>query len=277
MMQPETPSREYVLGNSAHEQERLKLQASIVGRWTENYLIAAGLDRGMKVLDLGTGMGDVALLAAEIVGPSGSVTGIDRDGTVLAKAGERATAQGHSAPLTFIHSDLAGFRSETHFDAVIGRYVLLYQPDPAKALIDAAALLRPGGLMCFHEMAFGSPAKSYPESSLFGTMITLVGDVFRRVGINPDMGLLLAKAFADAELSRPTIKADVPLGGEAGAYIYGWGADTVKSLLPVIEKLGLGTAQDIQIETLAQRMEEEAVANHSELLGPIQFGAWLRK
>ena len=51
----------------------------------------------------------------------------------------------------------------------------------------------------------------------------------------------------------------------------------MQSLLPLIEKSGLSTALDIQIDTLALRMEEEAVRNHSELIGPIQFGAWIRK
>jgi ubiquinone/menaquinone biosynthesis C-methylase UbiE len=57
--------QDYVLGNSPREQERLKFQASIVGGWTEQYFRAAGLDRGMRVLDLGCGMGDVSLLAAK--------------------------------------------------------------------------------------------------------------------------------------------------------------------------------------------------------------------
>ena len=141
-------------------------------------------------------MGDVALLAAEIVGPSGSVTGIDREGVVLEKAKQRAIAQGHSPAVQFLHSDLLSFQIDTQYDAVIGRYFLLYQPDPSKALTHAIALVRPGGIVCFHEMSFGSPARSFPETSLFGNMLTLIGDVFRRVGINPDMGLLLAKTFA---------------------------------------------------------------------------------
>ena len=44
----------------------------------------------MRVLDLGCGMGDVSLLAARLVGPTGSVTGIDRDGVIVEKARERA-------------------------------------------------------------------------------------------------------------------------------------------------------------------------------------------
>ena len=81
-MPNEHHDREYVLGHSAREQERLKLQASIVGGWTERFFRAAGIDRGMHVLDLGCGMGDVSLLASELVGSSGSVTGIDKPGSM---------------------------------------------------------------------------------------------------------------------------------------------------------------------------------------------------
>ena len=277
-MSPSTVSSQtYVLGNSTHEQQRLKLQASIVGRWTENYLIQSGLERGMRVLDLGCGMGDVALLAAEIVGPSGSVTAIDRDPVVLEKARARAAEQGHSAAVEFLHADLLAFTTQTLFDAVIGRYVLLYQPDPVRAICHLMDLLRPGGILCFHEMAFGTPPRGYPEKTLFRQSFTWIGDVFRKVGINPDMGLMLAKTFAEAGLPRPTIKGDVPVGGEAGSYLCGWGADTVRSLLPIMEKFAVVTAEEVQIETLAQRMEDEAVEHHGQLVGPMQFGAWTRK
>lgn len=123
-------------------------------------------------------------------------------------------------------------------------------------------------------MAFGSPAGSYPEGTLFSKILALIGEVFRRSGINPDMGLVLAKVFAEAGLSRPTIQADVPIGGEADSYLYAWGAETTKALLPRMEQLGLASAQELQVDTLAARMEKEAVAQHGELVGPIQFGAW---
>lgn len=268
--------REYVLGSSAREQERLKLQASIVGRWTRDYLLAAGLQRGMRVLDIGTGMGDVALLSAEIVGPSGSVVGIDRDASVLQKATARVIEQGELAKVDFVEADAMTFTPDQHFDAVVGRYVLLYQPDSASAIRHFSSLVRPGGILCFHEMSFGAPMSSYPAHSLFSGLLTLVGEVFRRLKVNPDMGLTLAKAFAEAGLSRPTLKADVPLGGEKGSYIYSWAAETIRSLLPRIEQLGLNTAEEVQIDTLAQRLEDEALQQPSELVGPLQVGAWLR-
>jgi SAM-dependent methyltransferase len=228
----------------------------------------------MRVLDLGCGVGDVALLAAEIVGPSGGVHGIDRDGAAVEKARQRAAENGHGEFVAFDRGNLLDFHAEQKYDAAIGRYILLYQPDPAAALRHVAEQVRPGGILCFHETAFGHPPPSYPENILFERMLGLVGETFRRAGVNPDMGLHLVKTFLAAGLPRPTIKADVPVGGEAGSYVYGWGAETVRSLLPAILRLGLATEDEIDIDTLAQRMEDEAVALRSQILGPIQFGAW---
>ena len=269
-------TRDYLLGHSEREQERLKMQASIVGGWTRDYLLSAGLAPGMRVLDLGCGMGDVALLAAEIVGPSGSVTAIDRDGSVIEKARERAAADGHAA-ITFDCASLLEFHPDQKYDAAIGRYILLYQRDPAAAVGHIAGQVRPGGILCFHEMACGQPLPGYPERHPFERIVGLAGETFRRAGIDPDMGLHLAKTFHDAGLPRPTIKADVPIGGEAGSYLYGWAAETIRSLMPAILKFGLATAEEIGIDTLAQRMEAEAVAHHSQILGSLQFGAWTNK
>ena len=60
---------DYILGYSDHEHERLLLQGRILRPYTERFLHAAGLAAGMRVLDVGCGLGDVALLAADIVGP----------------------------------------------------------------------------------------------------------------------------------------------------------------------------------------------------------------
>src|SRR5260370_18507356 len=99
-------TEDYVLGNSAQEQERLKLQGRFLEKWTEQVLLSAGLEPGMSVLDLGCGMGDVSLLAARLVGPTGRVTGIDRDPIVIEKARERAHEEGRGAEIEFIPSDL---------------------------------------------------------------------------------------------------------------------------------------------------------------------------
>src|SRR5215467_832437 len=81
----------YILGHSDAEIRRLQTQAAILQPITERLLRCAGIQPGMRVLDLGSGAGDVAMLAAELVGPSGSVVGIDRNPQVLSIATQRAT------------------------------------------------------------------------------------------------------------------------------------------------------------------------------------------
>jgi ubiquinone/menaquinone biosynthesis C-methylase UbiE len=127
------PIESYVLGNTVQEQERLKLQGNFLRKWTEQFLVSAGVEPGMNVLDLGCGMGDVSLLAAKLVGPTGSVTGVDRDPVVIQKARERATEEGGDSQIEFIQAELLNFHSDQKFDAVVGRYVLFFQPDQHKA------------------------------------------------------------------------------------------------------------------------------------------------
>jgi ubiquinone/menaquinone biosynthesis C-methylase UbiE len=277
-MPPERHDREYILGDSAREQERLRLQASIVGGWTEGFFKAAGIDRGMNVLDLGCGAGDVSLLASEMVGPSGSVTGIDKDPAVIEKARERCHAQGHSAPIDLIHGDLMEFYSEhRHFDAVVGRYILLYQPDPVAAIQHVLKSVRSGGIVCFHEMDFANPIRGFPGDTLFAKSFALVGETFARAGLRGDFGLHLTTTFMQAGLPWPQLKAEVPIGGEAGSYLYIWLIETLRSLLPRMESLGVTTAAELDLDTLAERIEAESTTFHAELFGPLQVGAWSRK
>src|SRR5213083_342010 len=117
----------YVLGQSAYEYERLTLQAKAVRPFTEKFFTMAGIRPGMRVLEVGSGMGDVALLVAEIVGPGGRVLGVDRDAVVLESARERTRQQGCSSWVSFQASNLDELDVRDQFDVIAGRYILLYQ------------------------------------------------------------------------------------------------------------------------------------------------------
>ena len=66
---PSDPAGSYALGRSDAETRRLILQHQLYGPFTRQFLTAAGITAGMKVLDVGSGAGDVALLLADLVGP----------------------------------------------------------------------------------------------------------------------------------------------------------------------------------------------------------------
>jgi 2-polyprenyl-3-methyl-5-hydroxy-6-metoxy-1,4-benzoquinol methylase len=267
----------YLLGHTERERERLKKQAAILRACTERLFRAAGIAPGMRVLDLGCGMGDVAMLAAELVGPSGCVVAIDRDLAALEQARERVAREELSAPIRFEHTAIEAFHAAEPFDAAVGRYVLLYQPDPAATLRHLAAQLRAGGILAFHEVDFSDVGRSWPEAPLWAQTANLIIEVYRRGGIPPDLGKRLARTFLDADLPRPAIQMEAAVGGEAGSLLYGWITETLRSLLPRIEQFGLANVEELATDTRAERMEAEAVAVGAQFLGPAQYLAWTRK
>jgi ubiquinone/menaquinone biosynthesis C-methylase UbiE len=270
-------THDYVMGNSFHEQERLKMQARILEGWTEQFFRLAGLQPGMKVLDLGCGMGDVSLLAARLVGPSGHVTGIDRDPVTLERARERMSAEAHGRQIELLHADLLELDAGGSFDAVVGRYVLLHQPDPVAAIRHAARQVRPDGMIVFHEIDAEIPTPAYPAGTLFEEIYNVVTETFRRSGGWQNLGLQLTRLFLEAGLPWPAIKAEVPVGGEPGSFLYRWLTETLRSILPRAEKLGLVKANDLDLDSLVAQMEAEARIRHVQVIGPLQFGAWSRK
>src|SRR6266851_5422062 len=118
-------SHSYILGSSDAEHERLSRQAAVLAPFTERLFRDAGVGPGQRVLDLGSGVGDVAMLAARLVGPSGEVVGVEREPQSIARARARVVEAGlHN--VTFTQSDVAQFPSDKPFDAAVGRYILQF-------------------------------------------------------------------------------------------------------------------------------------------------------
>src|SRR4030095_15482506 len=87
-------STDYPLANTDAGHERLIRQAKRVAPITERFFREAGIGPGQRVLDIGSGVGDVAMLAARMVGPSGEVVAIERDPKSITKARARVTEAG---------------------------------------------------------------------------------------------------------------------------------------------------------------------------------------
>ena len=91
------PSKDCMLGHSPEEVRRLARQAALAAPETAALFRCAGITAGMRVLDIGSGAGDVAMLAGFLVQPNGSVLGIERSADAVALATSRAQAAGSLA------------------------------------------------------------------------------------------------------------------------------------------------------------------------------------
>jgi SAM-dependent methyltransferase len=157
--------RPYALGYSASELRRLERQGAFFRDLTADLLKRVGVRDGMRVLDLGCGVGDTSLLAARLIGPSGVVVGVDRSAKAIDVARRRATTGRPRYSVQFVVADLGTFVPDEPFDAIIGRLILLYLRDPAAMLRRLSAYVRPGGVAAFQEMAMPL-ARSNPELGL---------------------------------------------------------------------------------------------------------------
>ena len=85
---------DYILGSSDAEHERLIRQAIRLAPITKRFFREAGIGPGQRVLDLGSGVGDVAMLLALLVGVSGEVAGIERDARSIDRSRRRVAEAG---------------------------------------------------------------------------------------------------------------------------------------------------------------------------------------
>jgi ubiquinone/menaquinone biosynthesis C-methylase UbiE len=267
--------RTYALGHSEGEFKRLEMQAALIRDLTADVLRRAGIGPGMRVLDIGCGVGDMSLLAADMVGPSGLVLGVDRSADAIAVAERRAVATGKCYWTRFAEMEIDEFSAHETFDAVIGRLILMYLPDPAATLKRLSGHLRPGGVVAFQEMAM-TTARSVPEGPQFRKCRSWIVETFERAGFETDMGGKLFAAFLDAGLPAPEMIAAGHAGGGPDTPVYDYIAETMRSLLPVAERLGVVTAAEADVDTLAARLREETVGQKACIMLPPLVGAWAR-
>jgi ubiquinone/menaquinone biosynthesis C-methylase UbiE len=263
----------YILGHSKQELRRLMLQAENLRPITTRLLREAGLAPGMRVVDLGCGVGDVALLAAAMVGPTGTVTAIDRNTTAIVTARERASAAGYTN-IEFIEGNACEFAGSGTCDLAIGRYVLVHQSDPVALIRAAATHVRPGGAVAFHEVFLVGTWWSYPSVPLWQQTSDLINKAFGSVVTHPDAGARMIEHFQNAGLSPPSLFSETPVGGGPDSPLYPWAAETLRTLLPRAEEVGLVRSGEIDVDSLEERLRQAVTAVHGQIGFAHQHCGW---
>jgi SAM-dependent methyltransferase len=265
----------YVFGHSQREIQRLISQAAILRPVTERLLRKVQIGPGMRVVDLGCGAGDVSMLAAEFIGPTGFVVGIDRNREVLSLAAERAHAAG-LRQMRFEPASVESFLSQETFDLVIGRYILVHQSDPIGFLRAAARLVSNGGTIAFHEVRLLQRFDSRPTVPLWQVTGDLLLTASQSALPHHDVGDRLIEVFSEAGLPQPDLFCETPVGGGIDSPLYAWVAETLRSLLPQLAKMEILFGELVGIETLESRLREAVVAARSQIEVSGQICAWAR-
>jgi ubiquinone/menaquinone biosynthesis C-methylase UbiE len=263
-----------VFGSNQAEHERLMRQAKTLAPYTERLFRDAGVASGQRVLDVGSGVGDVALLAASLVGSTGSVVGIDRDAIALGVARSRADTA-RASNIQFLQADLSKLRIDGDFDAIVGRFILMFLPDPAATLRSLTAHLRPGGVIVFHEVSWASLYSLAGHLPLRTACADLICGTLRQAGARPDMPLALYQGFIESGYQAPNLRVETLVANDAGGH--DWLPELIESLRPRFNELGMETQAVGDFGTLAARLEceRENARSFTPLAGLV--GAWARK
>lgn len=264
----------YTLGRTSHETTRLIEQSRIYGESTQRLCKRAGIAQRMRVLEIGSGAGDVSLMLAELVGPEGQVVGVDVNPTILDTARQRAT-DAATRNVEFIASDARALDFSDKFDAIVGRFVLMYMADPGEAFAQLITHLKPGGIVAFQEPEYTLyPALLHPNTPLMNQLIRWILEVFEHSGAHLDMGVGLYRAFVDAGLPPPTMHLESPIGAAKTWAGYRYMATIFQSLLPLLEKYGLVTAEEVDVDTLTARIRQEVLASKRPFFLPLHITAY---
>jgi len=271
---------DYPLGSSEHERQRLMRQADALSEATERLFRKAGICPGMRVLDVGSGSGDVALLARKLIGETGEVIGTDRDEDQVVFAGGRAQSLGYTN-VRFVASDYASLVLEAPVDAIVGRLVLVFAKDPVASLAAVCRNLRGGGIVAFVEniMQYDAPVLVEPRNGLAAKVASWIIAGLGHSGVQPRVGLKLFGIMKAAGLEPSSqIETTMNIAQGPDGLLFSSLAALARSAMPSIIASGAATEDEIGIDTLEQRLVADAPT--TGVVGAVSAGfagVWARK
>jgi SAM-dependent methyltransferase len=262
----------YVLGSSSPEIARLDLQAATLESGTDLLLRRAGIEAGQRVLDLGTGPGHVAFALSNIVGPTGSVVGVDQDPRMLALANARRD-EARLANVRFVEGDARTYRDAEPFDAVVTRLLLMHLPDRAQVVKHHEAALRQGGRLVLLDYD-GGALRAEPKIELVDQIREWLLAGLRAANADASVGTRLAALLREARLADVATMGVQAYHAPDDPLAAAMFTELVRSLAPAIIGSGAATEDELGLDTLQDRLERAQAAADAVLLPPTLVAAW---
>jgi ubiquinone/menaquinone biosynthesis C-methylase UbiE len=195
MTQPD----QYVLGYRAAEQQRLQQQAQQLAHESSWLFDQIGIVSGGRVVEIGCGPHGCLDLLSERVGPSGHVVGVERSADAVALA-RKLVAERCLGNVEILERDArATGLPRSSFDFVTSRLVLVNIPRPEQVVAEAAAIVRPGGWVAFHDADFVSLVCD-PPSEAWTRLLELHHVYSDMNGVDPHVGRKLPRLLREAGL-----------------------------------------------------------------------------
>lgn len=239
-------SAEYVIQMSEAELQRLLRLAAVGSDTVRSTCFLAGLGAGGKVLDVGCGALGALKDLAEMVGPSGTVVGVDISQEALARARhilDRLGLVWVELRRVDVNSDglIAEICPPGPFDLAFCRLVLSHQSNPANTLRNIARVVRAGGMIVVHEPWYGHVLSELPAAYESG--LNMVVDAVAAGGGSPYVGKEMTNVARDAGLEIVRQFGHVPYSNGAGPVAFV--AATVRSSRAKISQLSKYSEEDI--------------------------------
>jgi len=262
---------EYSLATGKAAVRRLHILHDIYSPAGRRVLLRAGLKQGMKVADFGCGVGVVSRMLAEIVGPTGSVTGIDVNGAQLVEARTLCASAGLTNASFIEASACSTGLPKGTFDLVYCRFLLLHLPDPLACLEEMRDVLKPGGILVVEDGDLGSAASVPP------TATNAFADLFVRLG--PTRGLdytignklyhlVKSVGFSDTDIE---IHQPAMVAGETRHFLK-WSVEEAASAF-----IGAGLISSDRMERTLAQMQDAIDDPDVLILAPPMSLVWGRK
>jgi SAM-dependent methyltransferase len=260
----------YALATGEAAAHRLRILQSVYGPGTCRVLFDAGLRRGMRVADLGCGVGMVTAQLASLVGPEGHVVGVDASGAQIAQARTRLNGRGKNVGFVEASATDTGLPPDS-FDLVYSRFLLIHLAEPERAVREMWTLLRPGGILVCEDGDL-TASGSTPPSAL-DAFADLWGRLGPKRGVDYTLGRRLFHLVAAAGFPAPEVTFNQPVlaRGENKRLL----ELSVAEAGPAFIDAGLITAEELE-RTLA---EMRRLAADSSVLAvmPRMTQVWARK